>query len=285
MRGDDTRVIQILATPDGTPQLGAVQDAIRQLTTMVALLEGRQGPVNLRDSLIVRGDGRSPLSLFSNDFRDGSFHVFFGVITGEDTFIAKGATLSGAVDRAQWTATDTAATILKLVGKIGGFEIYVNTDLTVGQAFIPTLVMIFGAPSAKVTHSAVQSIPDTTSTALAFDTESWDFGGFHDNLVNNSRLTIPRAGIYDFGAFVRFAANSVGQREVEIRLNGSSALAEDRRNALATATVIGVTVSGSHQFVVGDYVEVFVTQTSGGALNVNRTVGFDPAFWISYRRS
>ena len=39
--------------------------------------------------------------------------------------------------------------------------------------------------------TANQSISDATETAVAFNSESFDVGGMHDNSTNNSRLTIP----------------------------------------------------------------------------------------------
>ena len=42
-----------------------------------------------------------------------------------------------------------------------------------------------------VTKSATQSIATATYTAISWDQEGWDTNSYHDNVTNNSRVTIP----------------------------------------------------------------------------------------------
>src|SRR5687767_11840600 len=47
---------------------------------------------------------------------------------------------------------------------------------------------------ALVKKSIDQTTADySTSTAVAFDEEEYDIGGYHDNSTNNTRLTVPAA--------------------------------------------------------------------------------------------
>lgn len=59
-----------------------------------------------------------------------------------------------------------------------------------------------GIRAAKVTKSASQTLPYVTGTVITWDGEITDQGGWHDNVTNNSRLTVP-AGI----GWIRLEAN------------------------------------------------------------------------------
>lgn len=139
-------------------------------------------------------------------------------------------------------------------------------------------------PHAAVFNSAAQSIPDSTHTALTFDSEHVDVGGMHSTSSNTSRLTIPSGadGWYDVGGCVEFAAvNTTGIREVELRLNGLSLIAIQQ--VTAANIVQQVTVNRKSQLVAGDYIELTVFQSSGGALNVNASALYSPEFWIEWQ--
>lgn len=57
---------------------------------------------------------------------------------------------------------------------------------------------------ARVTKAADQTAADyTTATVIAWDAEVFDTDGYHDNVTNNSRLTVPSAGYYEVTAIIR----------------------------------------------------------------------------------
>lgn len=137
-------------------------------------------------------------------------------------------------------------------------------------------------PAARVTHNATQSIVSGTETSLAFNTERFDqaFGSTstqHDTAVNNTRLTARYAGVYLVGANVEWSA-SPSTCAFRLRLNGATYIAhsgtvgvDNRQQQLTTI----------YALAVNDYVEVRVTQSSGGAINVNATANFSPEFWFA----
>ncbi len=45
--------------------------------------------------------------------------------------------------------------------------------------------------SGALVYSSTGSSLSTTASAIAWDTEDYDVGGWHDNAINNSRLTVP----------------------------------------------------------------------------------------------
>jgi hypothetical protein len=136
--------------------------------------------------------------------------------------------------------------------------------------------------SAHVTHSVAQSIATGTTTALAFDTERYDTDAIHDTATNNSRLTCTAAGKYKVWGGVGFQSNNTGYRQVWARINGvvSGELAPLRTQAVQGADHY-IAYSQVADLIAGDYVELMVHQTSGGALNVLKSAGSDrstPAF-------
>lgn len=124
-------------------------------------------------------------------------------------------------------------------------------------------------PRASVTNSATQSLTDSTLTAIAFDTEVFDVGTTHDNVTNNTRLTVPAGGdgIYLIVGQVGYTANATGLRMARIRKNGSAAL----NTTLVTTTAAdtpSIPVSAIASLAAADYVELIGYQSSTGALNV-----------------
>jgi hypothetical protein len=131
-------------------------------------------------------------------------------------------------------------------------------------------------------QSSGQSISNSTYTALAFDAEGVDDGGWHDNVTNNSRFTVP-AGVtrIRFSVNLTFAANATGTRIIRILKNGSS-LPSPFPIGMPTQEVVadGTSTAQHIQYVSapfdvtpGDYFEIEVWQDSGGALSTTSAAG------------
>jgi hypothetical protein len=141
---------------------------------------------------------------------------------------------------------------------------------------------VWDPPRCFVYNSANISIATSgTVQALTFDTELEDTGGMHSTSVNTSRITIPTGGNgwYRFGGCVRFAANATGYREVKIRANGATDLVVQRTQNHGGADTCRVAVHGEYPLVATDYIELVVTQSSGGALNAEAVVPYSPSFY------
>jgi len=97
--------------------------------------------------------------------------------------------------------------------------------------------------------------------------------GMHSTTVNNTRVIPPLAGLYEITGYTTFAPNTTGFRTHTIGLNGVRQAPEagvytaSGLPAGANATLPSVT---AHLNLNGttDYVELFVFQNSGGALNI-----------------
>lgn len=136
-----------------------------------------------------------------------------------------------------------------------------------------------GLPVGFFTKSAVQSINSATITAVTWDQESFDTDAAHSTVSNTSRFTAATAGKYRVYAQVEWASNVTGVRDIFFRVN---AVATDYLRAhTAGLPAANVTQSASGiipvTLIVGDYIECYVNQTSGGALNISVTAA--QHFW------
>lgn len=132
----------------------------------------------------------------------------------------------------------------------------------------------------KVYKTGTQSLTSGTAASINFDLEAFDGFTMHDNVTNNTRITVPRSGYYEVCAEISFAANATGQRGYVVLQNG----AEVARHIVgAGGAGLTVTVAGSHVFYVssGHYFEIQGYQNSGGALNVvNSPQSYFSVRWI-----
>lgn len=143
----------------------------------------------------------------------------------------------------------------------------------------------FYAPAVRVFHNAAQSSTTGVALVLAFNSERYDQAGnaadtMHDTVTNNSRLTCRYAGIYRITGNIEFGANSTGIRQAQIRLNGTTIIANEVTSG-APAGAQQVLVTTEYALQVNDYVELLAIQNSGGSLNVNSSANYSPEFMMS----
>jgi len=117
-------------------------------------------------------------------------------------------------------------------------------------------------------HNTTQSIPDTTETSASLNSEDTDVGGLHSTVTNNSRITIGITGFYHLAARVFFAANASGARSMYLKKNGSTYPAQVSPGFAANNTFVLGEVSADVELTAGDYIELRVLQSSGGALDI-----------------
>jgi len=117
--------------------------------------------------------------------------------------------------------------------------------------------------SCKVTKSANQTISNSTSTIITWNQEVYDTDGMHDNVTNNSRITIKTAGKYSVMAQFEWASSSTGKRIIDIMKNSAVV---GKANYLSSGNSQH-TISFIGDFAVDDILEVRVFQDSGGSLD------------------
>lgn len=129
-----------------------------------------------------------------------------------------------------------------------------------------------GMKGCYLTKSANQAIANATTTTLTWDQEVYDTDSFHDNVTNNSRITIPSTynnKYVEFNIAVDWNTNGIGYRGVYLYKNGSvytqfqnytgAFSATDTPQAIKTPPV---------QVATGDYFEVKVDHNSGTSRDI-----------------
>jgi hypothetical protein len=128
----------------------------------------------------------------------------------------------------------------------------------------------------KLVLTTAQSIPDITDTAISFgaatSSEYWDTDGWHETSTYPTRITPTSAGKMLVTAQVSFAAGSL-QRWGYLVVNGNPStgevIARTTIQAASNSAQTYFTLSGWYNFNgTTDYVELYVRQNNGGALNV-----------------
>jgi hypothetical protein len=140
-------------------------------------------------------------------------------------------------------------------------------------------------PLCVVTNSGAQSIVNAGSgSAVTFDTEAVDTDGMHSTGTNTSRLTAVTPGYYVVTGHVVFASNATGERQAWLLINGTgSRIGFGTTLAMTGASHVTAVIASTTLFLnVGDYVEMFAYQSSGGALNTDVTTGSPrlSALWV-----
>ena len=177
--------------------------------------------------------------------------------------------ITTAGDLIYGTAADTVA---RLGIGTAGQVLKVNSGATA-----PEWGSVSSSPSfvgCSLTKSAAQTITNNSSTALTFNTETFDTDGFHDNSTNTSRITIPsgKGGKYLFVMTMCWTTNATGERLTTLKKNGGF-----HKYTWQMGGISGGYIFNPSSVIVdataGDYFEMFGFQTSGGNLNI--VEGFD----------
>lgn len=137
---------------------------------------------------------------------------------------------------------------------------------------------------AKVSRfSSVQSIADSTDTAIVFDTEVFDTGGYATLGTNADRLTPTEAGLYQVDGFVYWDSNATGTRFLYIASSLASSICGVADQQANQAGPTAMRVSGLVNLAAGEYIELYAWQDSGGALNVLDNAGGFEAYLSIHR--
>lgn len=126
------------------------------------------------------------------------------------------------------------------------------------------------------------SIPDDTDTVVDFGVEQFDSDGFHESVVNPSRLTIPAGltGKYLVIAKLEFNTDGTGVRVLQLLKNGSTTgTARDEVAAPSGTREALLSIQQILSLEEGDYIQVRVYQNSGNALAIDN--GSDTYFQIT----
>ena len=214
----------------------------------------------------------------------------YAAAAGTDTYTATlspvpAAYVTGAEYHITFTNANTSTTPTLNINSLGaktikkeGSAALVVGDIPAGHAGIlrynGTDLILVNPSGNRIAGALVylssQSIPNATVTAVNWTAESYDTVACHDNVTNNTRLTVP-AGYTKarLTCAINFSANATGDREVQIYSSGSPRPLGTPYMRHAAANIVSLALSTAIMPVTaGEYFECMVSQNSGGALSV-----------------
>lgn len=163
--------------------------------------------------------------------------------------------------------------------------------LTAAQlnAFGDVLDFMLESPRALGYQTTATTLTTSgTVYPIAFDAELFDVVQSGDGLmVQGSRIYARTAGKYRIGGQIAYTSNATGIRALNIRLNAAGNPASGtliysmQVQALTSGTSVVAGEPTLYPMAVGDYVELFGQQTSGGSLTTS--VGVNNTFmWMEW---
>lgn len=135
----------------------------------------------------------------------------------------------------------------------------------------------------RVWRTSNLSVATSTDTAVTWQAADGNALTFWNSGSNPTRLTVQVPGRYMATASLRWAANGVGFRTGEIRLNGGTIIGRHSQAFTAAGSPTQFTlVSSPVSLVIGDYVELIAWQNSGGALDLDTTSVHSTSLALEY---
>lgn len=146
------------------------------------------------------------------------------------------------------------------------------------------LALLLNKPTALLTnYTASQSIPNSTVTAIQFT------GALSDNWAGwssgaNTRYTSQVSGLYRISSTVPLGGSAANRRFIYIYVNGVLFAQAEMGGVVNTSTTNVYSAPALAQLNVGDYVETFYFQDSGGALGTTVGTSTGPAMAVEFVR-
>lgn len=134
-------------------------------------------------------------------------------------------------------------------------------------------------------NTAGPLIATGTPTAVGLDVEDVDSTGMHSTSTNPSRVTSVYPGYYRGFPGVGYSFHATGRRHASVRIGG--AVVNGAGGAYQTTAASACKVAGFPILAylnVGDYMELFAEQSSGGNLALATTAADQPVLsveWVS----
>ena len=160
-----------------------------------------------------------------------------------------------------------------------GDTVSIPSGVTIANAGTATGFGETNTPSLKAVRGSAQSIPNTTSTVVIFDTEIYDTDSAYDNSTGIFTVPAGKGGKYAF--FVTGGYDDNGDinicnfwlsknNQTAISATGGLAIGIDYFHKGTSAQNIAQQVSGCFNLAVGDTMRVYTWQNYGSARDLNQ---------------
>lgn len=211
-------------------------------------------------------------------------------------------TLTGTQTLTNKTLTSPVLTTPSISNIDAKGDLLVGTaDNTIGTRSIGTNGQVLTADSAEATgmkwatpaagatlvgcslnRSTDLTVSNNAWNVITYDTENYDTDGFHSNVTNTSRITIPtgKAGKYQILTSVLWNTSAVGERYLSVTKNGTEVV-RVFGGVPTSAGQFSQTLATIEDLAVNDYLEMRVFQTTGGNLTALFN-GFRYYFTVNY---
>lgn len=142
-------------------------------------------------------------------------------------------------------------------------------------------------PAFKAVSTVGQSVGNNVWSFVQFDSGRLDTDGGHSPTVNNGRYTAQVAGVYWVKGSVGFGplAAATSRVDTAIAKNSTIIIGSGMFAYRLTSNFASFGTSALVRMNVGDYVEIWVRQHSGVAVNLDNGGNFSPpdfsVIWIS----
>lgn len=139
-------------------------------------------------------------------------------------------------------------------------------------------------PRCRVSDGTGLVITDGGTTLMTWSAESYDTDNMHDTSSNTSRITFTTAGFYQVAFAIQLPTATYTVSNVDCRLNAGGNIANGTNlfqgNFQTARRLVGAFTA---EFAAADYIEFWVTQTSGASrTTVTGTLRtFAEARWVA----
>lgn len=156
----------------------------------------------------------------------------------------------------------------------GGFSTSVPTSSDLNSKLVDPINFLLNRPILRCRQTTLQTVSTSTFTAVTFTTDDVDSVNGHSTSIATSRYVAAYAGWYAVGGGIGFAANATGRRLSAWYVNGTILNGCQIAMAATASNDSQVPARAMKVFLnVGDYLELFCYQESGGNLNTFVTTG------------
>lgn len=289
MSRDNRRIVQI----SGQPNTANINEALRQLSQQIRGLQGRHGPVRMRETLELFPQSENAIKIKPESGYGNGTIVAKGDTTGSDLTLAVGAEMVDGV----WVATAPEAAIVT-VSPTDGVVVTTTTALTPGQP-------VAGGGGTSVSGSVIggrgyaiiyDGAGNFIAGAGALTSVSWQNVITQNpntiwTVASPTIINIPYDGLYLISVKLQWQAVGGGTiRRLALLdiikqnppLYAGAKEIDTHEDSGGFPAGVGITMQGAviRNYTAGDSFLVQVSQNSGGVITIGG--GFDDAVCIKW---